>query len=55
VLIEERVVTHNPHFQHFASPFAGDRRLGAAQEWPSVSALLLLDFFEPAAHQQLWQ
>ena len=36
------------------SPFAGDQRLGAAQEWPQVPALLLPDSFEPAAHQQLW-
>ena len=32
------------------SPFAG----GAAQEWPKVPALLLLDSFEPEAQQQLW-
>ena len=42
------------HFQHFVSPFAGDQRLGAAQEWPQVPALLQLDYFESAAHQQLW-
>ena len=29
-------------------------RLGAAQEWPKVPALLLLDSLEAAAHQQLW-
>jgi hypothetical protein len=49
-----RAVLHNPHFQHFVSPFAGDQRLGAAQEWPKVPALLLLDYFEPEAQQQLW-
>ena len=27
---------------------------GAAQECPKVPALLLLDSFDPAAHQQLW-
>jgi hypothetical protein len=48
-------VTHCPHFQHFASPFADDRWLGAVQDWPSVLALLLLDCFEPATQQQLWQ
>ena len=49
-----RAVLHNPHFQHFVPPFAGDQRLGAAQEWPKVPALLLLDYFEPEAQQQLW-
>ena len=49
-----RAVLHNPHFQHFVSPFAGDQRLGAAQEWPKVPALLLLDYFEPEAQHQLW-
>ncbi len=47
-------VSHNPHFRHFVSPFPEDQWLGAAQEWPQVPALMLLDSFELAAHQQLW-
>ena len=54
LLIGVRAVLYHPHFQHFVSPFAGDQWLGAAQEWPQVPALLLLDSFELPAHQQLW-
>ncbi len=50
LLIGVRAVLYNTHFQHFVSPFTGDQWLGATQEWPQVSALLLLDSFEPAAH-----
>ena len=54
LLIGPQAISRNPHFQHLVSPFTGDQRLGAAQEWPQILALLLLDSFEPAAHQQLW-
>ena len=54
LLIGASAVSHNPHFQHFMPPFAGDQWLGAAQEWPQVPALLQLDSFDPAANQQLW-
>jgi hypothetical protein len=43
LLIRVRAVARHPHFQHYASPFPGDQRLGAAMDWPDVDALLLLD------------
>ena len=55
LLIGSRAVAYNPHFRFFASPFTGDRWLGATPVWPSVTALLTLDSFEPTARTKLWQ
>jgi hypothetical protein len=48
-------LAYNPHFPFFASPFAGDGRLGAVLAWPSVPLLFTPDSYDPAAHQQVWQ
>jgi hypothetical protein len=48
-----RAVAYNPHFPLFASPFAGDRWLGAVLEWPSVTLLFTPDSYDPAARQQV--
>jgi hypothetical protein len=55
LLIGAREVTCYPHFQHYASPFRGDQRLGAVLDWPGVEALLLLDSFEPGDRPALWR
>jgi hypothetical protein len=36
LLIGARAVTNNQHFSHFASPFSGDRWLGAMLEWKAT-------------------
>ena len=50
-----RAVAYNPHFPLFASPFAGDRWLGAVHEWPSVPLLFTPDSYDPVARRQMWQ
>ncbi len=50
-----RAVAYNPHFPLFASPFTGDRWLGAVLEWPLVPLLFTPDSYDPAARQQVWQ
>ena len=55
LLIGARAVTRHPHFEHYASPSPADQRLGAVLEWPSVTALLLLDSFEPDDRPALWR
>ena len=50
-----RAVAYNPHFPLFASPFAGDKWLGAVLEWPSVPVLFTPDSFETNARQAMWQ
>ena len=53
LLIGASAVTFNPHFLHFVSPFLPDVRLGAAADWPTVPALLLLDSFAPPLRDQV--
>ena len=48
-------MAYNAHFWFFASQFSGDQWLGATPVWPSVTALLLLDSFEPLAWMELLQ
>jgi hypothetical protein len=48
-------VARHPHFQHYASPFPGNQRLGAVLDWPDVEALLLLDSFEQDHRPALWR
>lgn len=55
LLIGARAVTRHPHFQHYASPFPGDQKLGAVLDWPVVEALVLLDSFEPGDRPALWR
>jgi hypothetical protein len=52
-----RAVAYNPspYFPLFASPFVGDRWLGAVLEWPSVPLLFTPDSYDSAARQQVWQ
>jgi hypothetical protein len=55
LLIGSRAVAYNPHFRFFDSPFSGDPWLGATPVWPSVTALQLLDSFEPSARMEVLQ
>ena len=55
LLLGARAVAYNPHFSLFASPFAGDRWLGAVLEWPSTPLLFTPDSYDPAARQHVWQ
>ena len=51
LLVGPSAVTYNPHFPLLVSPYSRCATLGAVQEWPDVSALLLLDSIAPEDRQ----
>jgi len=55
LLIGARAVKFHPHFSFFISPDANDIFLGAADSWPDVPAVLIINSYPPTARSQILQ